>query len=284
MRRIALGIALALTATGALAHDDHPHRGNFGVSSAEECTGRNIRFSDEAAFVKKETIDACHLRSIKLSVKNAPVTVEGGAAAYSITVCKAAQYAQDLDAIRVTLDGNELIAEGPEENRWTVMYHVRVPDNADVDLTARNGPLSIHDVDGKVVARSHNGPLSLKNIDGNVDAETKNGPISINGGSGTMKVTASNGPLSVKLSGGSWNGTLDASTQNGPLSVNVPRGFASSVVVEASGRGPISCRADGCDRAWRSNDDGEPRRIELGSGPVNVRLSTVNGPVTVRDE
>ena len=117
-----------------------------------------------------------------------------------------------------------------------------------------------------------------------VDAETSNGPISISGGSGTLKARAANGPLTVNLDGGSWNGTLDASTKNGPLSVKLPKGYASGVVVESNGRGPIACKADGCDRGWRSSDDGEPRRLELGTGPVNVRLSTVNGPVTVKDE
>ena len=282
MRHLALALMLAFSATAATAHDYDNH------SAAEECSGRHVRFNDSASFVKKEVIDAGNLRSLKVSVTNAPVSVEGGGAGYTITVCKAAEVASDLDAIRVSLEGNELKATGPDDRRWMVMYHLSVPRGADLDLSAKNGPLSIHDVDGTIVARSHNGPVSLKNIDGNVDAQTQNGPVSISGGSGTMKVTASNGPLSVDLSGGAWNGTLDASTKNGPLTVSVPRTFASGVVVEASGRGPINCRAEGCARFWREqdgDDDGrEPRRIELGSGPVNVRLSTVNGPVTVREE
>jgi hypothetical protein len=282
MRNIAIALILALIALPALANGRHEDFRN----SAEECSARNVRFSDEPSFVKKEVIEPGNLRSLKVSVTNAPVSVEGGAASYSITVCKAAELASDLDAIRVTLEDGELKATGPDDRRWVVMYHLRVPRGADLDLSAKNGPLSIYDVEGTVVARSHNGPLSLRNIDGNVDAETQNGPISISGGSGTMKVTATNGPLSVNLSGGSWNGTLDASTKNGPLSVNVPRDYASGVVVEARGRGPVNCRADGCERFWRNHDDDsdEPRRIELGHGPVNVRLSTVNGPVTVKDE
>lgn len=246
-----------------------------------------MMFNGRPAFVQKETIDARGLRSIKASVTNAAVTVAGGASTYEITVCKAAEREQDLAAISVRLDGNELEATGPDEHRWQASYFIRVPSGADLDLSAKNGPLSIRDVVGTVVARSHNGPLSLKNVDGNVDAETRNGPISVSGGSGEMKVSATNGPLSVKLAGASWNGTLDASTQNGPLSVSVPRGFASGVVVEARGRGPIACNADACNRRAMRVDDGdwndEPRRIELGSGPVNVRLSTVNGPVTIKD-
>lgn len=281
MRRLALALALAVTATAAFAHEDFSVRRN----SADECSERNIRFGDARTYVKKEVLNAGRLSSLKASVTNSPISIEGGSAGgYEITVCKAAEALADLDRIRVRLDGNELKADGPDDRRWTVLYHIRAPRGADLDVEAQNGPLSFHNVDGTIVARAKNGPLSLHGVDGNVDATTTNGPISINGGSGTMKVQAQNGPLSVKLDGNGWNGTLDASTKNGPLSVRVPRGFTSGVVIEARGHGPISCRAEGCDRAWRSDEDGEPRRIELGSGPVNVQLSTVNGPVTVRDE
>jgi DUF4097 and DUF4098 domain-containing protein YvlB len=282
MRRLAIALTLTLAATAAFGHEED------GRSSAERCSEDNIRFGDERTYVKKEVINASGLRSLKASVTNAPISFEGGSAAgYQITVCKAATSPADLEQIRVSLNGNELVAEGPEESRkrrWTVMYHVRTPRGADIDVDAENGPVAIKEVDGTVVARAQNGPLSLKNVDGTVDAQTSNGPISISGGSGTMKVKASNGPLSVRLDGSSWNGSLDASTKNGPLTVRVPRNFNSGVVIEASGHGPISCKAEDCNGAWRSNDDGEPRRIELGSGPANVRLSTVNGPVTVRDE
>lgn len=279
MRRLGILLAAGILATSAFAEETV---GNV----TEICSGRNFRFGDHDSFVQKEVIDASHLRALKLSVSNAPVTVEGGAATYEITVCKAAQRQQDLGAIRVTLDGSELKTSGPVDGRWNVAYHVRVPRAADLDLSAKNGPLAVRNVEGTVVARSHNGPLSLKNIDGSVDAETRNGPVSIAGGSGTMKVTAQNGPLTVKLKGAAWNGTLDASTKNGPLSVRVPKGFTSGVLVETHGRGPIACNAEPCGRARRVDHldtDSETRRIELGSGPVNVRLSTVNGPVTVNE-
>lgn len=282
MRHLGLVLATSVLATSAFAHDT-THTGDAG-----QCSGRNIRFNDRPAFVQKETIDGRGLRSLKISVVNAPVTVVGGAPAYEITVCKAAEREQDLAAIRIRLDGNELEATGPDDHRWQASYFIRVPSGANLDLTAKNGPLSIRDVVGMVVARSHNGPLSLKNVDGDVDAETRNGPINITGGAGQMKVSAANGPLSVKLAGASWKGTLEASTKNGPLSVRIPRRYASGVVVEAHGRGPIACNAEACSGSRRARkDDGDwddvPRRFELGSGPVNVRLSTVNGPLTIKD-
>jgi hypothetical protein len=277
MRRLAVVLTMTFAATAALAHE--------GSHSAKDCTEDNVRFGDGRTYVKKEIIDGSRLRALKASTKNAPISVEGGSSAgYEITVCKAAEALADLDLIRVTLDGDELKATGPDNRRWMAMYHIRSPRGAELDLTAHNGPLSFRDVQGNVHARAQNGPVSLKNVDGNVDASTQNGPISLSGGSGTIKVSASNGPLSVTLGGTSFNGSINASTKNGPLSVKMPRGYGSGVVVESNGRGPISCRAEGCDRAWRSDDDGEPRRIELGTGTANIHLSTVNGPVTIKDE
>jgi len=281
-------------ACGVSAHE------NFTISG-EDCTARNFRWSDRPTYVAKETIDGRGLRSIKARVSHAPVTVSGDdGGGYSIEVCKAASSEADLAGIRVTLDGDELRATGPDNTRWTVLYHIKVPRNGNVDIETKNGPLSVRDLDATVVARSANGPLSLRNVAGKVDATTTNGPISVEGGSGTMKLQASNGPLSIHLDGASWQGgTLDASTKNGPLSLELPRGYGSGVVVETNGRGPLSCRAEGCDqfraarrRAADDDDDDDddygvdntPRRIELGNGRADVHISTVNGPVTIKDE
>lgn len=276
MRRLTFTLALVITATGALGHE------TLNVNG-DDCTSRNIHWSNRETIVARETIAGRGLRSIKANVRHAPVTVIGDADGYSIEVCKAATTQADLDAIRVTLDGDELRATGPDGSRWTVLYRIHVPRNADVDVTTKNGPLSLKDVDGTIVARSSNGPLSLRNVSGNVDASTSNGPISLTGGSGNIKMQATNGPLSIDLEGNSWrDGSLEASTKNGPLSLKIPRGYNSGVVVESSGRGPFSCRAEGC-RSFNPYDDEDQRRVELGNGRADVRVSTVNGPVTIKD-
>jgi hypothetical protein len=280
-----LGIALTLLlATGASAHGR-----NFSIDG-DNCTPRNITFDGEPAVVEKQVIQAGNLRSFKASVDHAPISVRGGnSSGYTITVCKAAAVASDLAGIRVSVEGGELRTSGPKHGEWTVQYLIDVPRGANLDLEASNGPISIRDVDGRVVAKASNGPIALHNLSGDVDVTTTNGPVSIRGGSGDMKVRASNGPLSVELEGNAWTGgTLDATTKNGPLTLELPRHYASGVTVESSGRGPISCRAEGCERSRRTTRDDrwddEPRLIELGSGATAVRLSTVNGPITIKDE
>lgn len=286
MKRLAIALALTVSAT-ASAHD-------FSING-DRCTSSNFRWDGENAHVEKQVIEAGSLRSLRAAVRHAPIAVTGGSSnGYVIEVCKAAADPADLRAIRVTLDGNELRADGPDGSRWMVSYQIRMPNGGSIDVQADNGPISIKDVNGTVVARASNGPLALSNTSGSVEATTTNGPISVRGGSGDVKLRATNGPLAVTLEGDSWrNGSLEASTQNGPLSLRLPRNYSSGVVVESNGRGPVSCRAEGCEqfRARRDDDDfgghyrdHEPRRIELGSGAEAVRLSTVNGPITIKDE
>lgn len=287
MKRFGIALILTLAAFSAMAR---------GLSiQGEDCTARNFNFDGERAFVARETIDGRGARSLKAAVDHAPMSVVGDSSGgYTIDVCKAARTAEDLNAIRVTFAGGELKAEGPEgrNHDWTVTYRIHAPKNADLDVQTANGPLAISDVGGRVVARTQNGPLSLTNLSGDVDASAQNGPINVDGGSGTMKVRASNGPLTVDLDGGAWTGgTLDATTKNGPLSLRIPKGYGSGVVVESRGRGPVSCRAEGCERSrrsWKDTDNEDwndtPRTIELGSGAQAVRLGTVNGPISIKDE
>jgi DUF4097 and DUF4098 domain-containing protein YvlB len=278
MRSLTLGFALAVTTT-AFAH---------GTWDGDRCNAHNFRFNDRDAYVEEQTIDAGSLRSLKASARNAPIAVEGGSGSgYTIKVCKAAAQHSDLAQIRVAVENGELKAYGPSSSKseWTVTYKITVPRGGGIDVETTNGPISFHDVDGTIEAHAKNGPLSLKNVSGNVNARTQNGPINVSGSRGTMKVRASNGPLSVSLDGNAWSGNLDASTENGPLTLKIPRNYGSLVSVETNGRGPVSCRADDCPR---DSGDGfpwnqEPRKYEFGRGPANVRLSTTNGPVTIKD-
>jgi hypothetical protein len=287
MRRIALALAfVSLATTTAFARGSH-----FSRSDADRCSADDIQFDDGETFVEKQVIDAGNLRSLKIAGDHSPISITGGTGSgYTVTVCKAANSPEKLRGIDVTVVGGEVKTSGPGSSKnWTVLYHITVPRGANLDVSTENGPLALSDVDGTVVARAQNGPLSLANVSGEVDAQTVNGPISVDGGAGRMTVKASNGPLSIELDGDGWNGgSLEASTKNGPLSISVPRNYNSGVVVESDGRGPISCRAEGCERGWRMTRDGgdegdEPRRIELGHGTNLVHATTVNGPITIRD-
>lgn len=252
------------------------------------CDQIRVSFNDERATVTEEQVaGAASLRSLKVrSERNGGVRVTGwDRAGYAVTACKAAANPSTIKDIRASLSGDELTVDGPDGGRWVAYFIVRAPRGAVLDLSAHNGEIGLQRVDGTVTARAQNGPISIKDSSGSLDITTQNGPISIAGTSGTVRLAAQNGPIDVKLSGRGWDGgSLEAHTQNGPLSLKIPRNYASGVVVESDGHGPISCRAEACRNSPRSwHDDDDFRRIELGGSDQRVKLSTKNGPVMVKE-
>ena len=285
MKRIFLSLALGallIPSVEARTHNVSISVDDWGEITS--CDQISVRFSDSRGYRAEEQLPVASLRSLRLhAAKNGGIYVSGGTA-YSVTACKAAEFEEGLRDIRVSLRGNEVGADGPDESTWLVYFLVVVPRNADLNLDSHNGPIAIQNVNGTVTARAINGPISMKQSSGTMDLETENGPISLAGGSGTMRLNAQNGPISVKFDGDTWNGSLEAHTQNGPLSIKVPRDFRSGMVVESDGHGPMSCRAAACREARRTWDEDESRRIEIGSGPTVVRMSTVNGPISVKED
>ena len=284
MRRL-LVLAMFVPATLLASHHGY---NNLSVTtddgSVSSCADFRVTIDDQPAARAEEAVNVGNPRALAVhAARNGGIYVTGGdSGRYEVTACKAAAIATSLSDIRVTMNGNEVSADGPDNERWLVYFIVRAPRGAELNLDATNGPISVRNLSGTIGAKAVNGPISAKELDGTFNLETTNGPISIEGGSGTAKANATNGPITVKLRGDAWNGTLDAHTENGPMSLKISSNFRSAVVVESDGHGPVSCRADACREARRSWNDEDNRRIELGSGPATVHLSTSNGPVSVK--
>ena len=208
---------------------------------------------------------------------------------YAVTACKAAsgsgaEAEQILSQIKMSIENGKVSTSGPgDDEEWTVYLLIRAPKSASIDMDTMNGPISLYDVDGKLTAHAKNGPISLKNFSGDAEITAVNGPISLDGGRGSVRIHTENGPISVELQGKTWSGEgLSADAKNGPVTLMVPSGYQSSFVVESTNYAPVSCKASICENARKTWDD-EHRRIEYGNAPALIRLSTVNGPVTVRD-
>jgi len=267
----------------------HGHRGlsmsidDDGV--VNDCSQMRVTIDDRPAVRAEEIVPVGSLRSLAVHApQNGGIYVVGSqSGGYGVKACKAAAFDSALNDIRVRVSGNEVTADGPDDGTWVVYFIVQAPRGAALDLRSQNGPIALRSVNGAVNATAINGPISLKESSGTMNIETTNGPISLDGGSGSTKLNAQNGPITVKLRGTSWDGSLEAHTQNGPVALRMPASFRSGVVVESEGRGPVSCRSEACRQARRTWDDEDNRKIELGSGATVVRLSTVNGPVSVRD-
>ena len=290
MRRIIAAAAL-LIAPSLFAHD-HGHQNvsisTDGYDEITSCSQIRVTFDDAPAVRAEEELPVSSLRSLKInSDKRGAVRVAGwDQPRYAVTVCKAAADASMLSQVSARLSGNEVTTDGPDDNQWIAYLLVRTPRNATLDVEAHNGPIGLHGVNGTINVRAQNGPIAVKNSSGTIDATTVNGPITLAGGSGNVKISATNGPLSVKLNGTRWDGTLVATTQNGPVSLKLPRNYGSGVDVTVKGHGPISCKAEACrdlQRSWHDDDNRAPRQLSFGSGARNVTLSTVNGPVSVKE-
>jgi DUF4097 and DUF4098 domain-containing protein YvlB len=161
---------------------------------------------------------------------------------------------------------------------------VRAPNSADLELHSKNGPLAIYDLDGKLSARALNGPVSIRGFSGDADISAQNGPIDLSGNSGKLRLHTENGPISVSLNGHSWQGAgLEAEAKNGPVNLRIPKNYQSGVLIESNGSSPMSCHASVCDEA-RKTWDANQRRMEFGSSPAVIHVSTVNGPIAVRQE
>ena len=296
MQRAFLG-ALVLTAIPLFSiASAHHHSWNSGMSltvnelsddGPTNCDALRVTFDDEPAVRSEEELPVAGLASLNVTAAtNGGIHVIGTSdSRFSVTACKAAAYPEVLANVRASVHGDRVTAGGPDEDKWVVYFIVRAPRNAQLDLSSHNGGIGLHEVHGSVTARAENGPISIRRSSGTIDAQTTNGPISIEGDSGTIKANATNGPISVRFTSNQWNGSLDAHTENGPLSVKIASAFHSHVVIQSAGRSPFRCRAAACQGAHRTwKDDDEERSIDIGDGAANVHISTVNGPVSVKDE
>ena len=294
MRRLLIPIAILALALPALAsHSRYSTGRGFTVNIDDDyedltsCSQIHVTYDGRDVPMISEDLPVAGMHSLRIrSDRNGGIHVAGGASTFAVKACKAAALSDARD-IHVRLSGNEISGASGDDSYTVVYYLVSVPRGASLDLSANNGPISIHSVDGMVTAHAHNGPIAVKDSAGTLDITTQNGPIAFSGDSGNVKLHATNGPISVKLAGSGWNrGSLDAATENGPLTLKLPRGYRSGVLVESDGNGPVSCRAEACRDVRRFNDDGEddrPRRIELGSGARAVTLSTNNGPIAIKE-
>src|SRR6266849_2191679 len=289
----------ALLALGFTSARANRHHHSVSISDghrhpANDCSDVRIRFDDQDAVVRSEERTVTKAEAAVLQVhphENGGVQVVGwDKETYSVTACKAAAGSggaaeRILSQITMSTENGRVSTKGPAADEdWTVYLLIRSPKSASIELDTMNGPISLYDVDGKLTAHAHNGPISLKNFSGEADIKAVNGPISVEGSSGNARVHTENGPISVSLTGKTWSGTgLSADAQNGPLTLMVPNGYQSGFVVESRNYAPMSCQASICRNARKTWDDNN-RRIEYGAWPAMIRLSTVNGPVSVRDQ
>jgi len=289
---IVVWVAVALTGSPRALSLHHPARHVSSVDlPAANCTDLHIRFDDRETIVQSEerTISKSEAPTLRVHAEaNGGLYVQGwDQDVYSVTLCKAVEAGSDAQAILAGMhlsfqDGDLRITSPESSGRWSAHLIIRAPKAAALELQVHNGPMTLDHVDGRVTARAENGPITVANCTGELSLSSRNGPVTLEDNSGKQSVDSENGPLTLSLSGDSWNGPgIDARTTNGPVTLRVPSGYRSGVLLESDGNSPFQCRASVCSEGRKTWDE-DHKRVEFGSGPTVVRLSTVNGPVSVR--
>jgi hypothetical protein len=289
--------AVALTAAPhAFSHRSAPDVSHGpGISYSEDapvarCSDLHVRFDDHDTVVQTEERTITRSEASVLVVQaesNGGIQVQGwDQDTYSVTLCKAAEAGSGADStlskIHLIFQNGELGVAGPSSHdRWSAHLMLRAPKGAALDLRVNNGPLSLHHVDGNLKVHAENGPVTVKDCTGELDLNSHNGPVTLEGNNGKQSVHTENGPVTLSLDGDSWTGAgVEAHATNGPVTLRIPSGYKSGVVIESDGHGPFRCKASVCSEGRKTWDD-DRKRIEFGSGPTLIRISTVNGPLSV---
>ena len=207
---------------------------------------------------------------------------------YSIKAClgaageNAAEAQSLLSQIKLSVEGERVSVVGAgKDDTWMGYLIINAPNGSAFKLEARNAPIDVNSINANIEARNTNGPVTFRDVDGQTRADVMNGPITLAGNRGEHSLKVQNGPLTVELLGSRWeSGQVEGSTQNGPVELVIPPDYQSAVRVNTSKHSPVECRAAQCKEAVRTWE--KPSLIEFGGPNPVVRLSTVNGPTTVR--
>lgn len=176
----------------------------------------------------------------------------------------------EVSAVRIDQSSN-IKVDGPvgRNQNWSVSFEILVPRNTNLDLTAKNGGISI------------------RSVDGNINFDTNNGGVHLADLSGAVKGRTTNGGVNIALTGSTWNGSgLDVTTTNGGVKLSVPSGYAANFETGTTNGG---FKSDIAELEVKTEDkDGWTRskkvRASMNGGGANVRVVTTNGGVKIDSE
>ena len=145
-------------------------------------------------------------------------------------------------------------------NDVSVQFTLRVPDGVRVDLSTVNGELDVDGVSNEIRANTVNGSINARSAGGPVRATTVNGSIHVAMGSlgsaDNLEYETVNGSVTIELPS-NFGAQIDMSTVNGRVSTDFPITVSGTL---------------------------SPRRLRgtVGNGSTRMRISTVNGSITLR--
>jgi DUF4097 and DUF4098 domain-containing protein YvlB len=172
---------------------------------------------------------------------------------------------QLVGSVRIETAGGVVRADGPDTTDgqgWAVSFELQVPRTAMLMLQARNGGISLDDVQGTAEFQTRNGGINLHNVGGDIRGTTVNGGVR------------------VDLDGDRWNGTgLDVATTNGGIQMALPANYSAQLEIGTTHGG---LRID-----FPMTVQGTINRYiatTIGAGGPRLRAMTTNGGVRVQQK
>ena len=276
---IVLGLTLPLCVVLARAGEHRSWSGTTVTmnddSSSDDCRDHlRVSNDDYRANVRDEEVK---------TIPNQPLTIKaeqnGGIQVttwdkpeVSLKLCK--QIATDnesegrrlLAETRLEINGSHISVHTPEDDHHFLgtLLLVKAPKNANLNLSVRNGGVSLTGFVGTAEAHAQNGGISFRRSSGKLTAEAENGGLSL-----TLPEH--------------WEGKgLEAHARNGGLVVSVPKTFSGGLEVVASEHTSIICKDDVCNAGERTWDGGH-KLFRMGGANPQVRATTENGGIVIED-
>ena len=143
-----------------------------------------------------------------------------------------------------------------------VDYQVRLP--AGVSITAAT-------VNGDVVLRGLERPATVSTVNGSIDLD----------GAGARRIETVNGRIVARLNRSDWTGDLTVTTVNGSISLTLPEHFDADISGET-----VNGRIDVAELPIRVHGKWGMKSFagQLGRGDRRLRLTTVSGSITLRQQ
>ncbi|MGC2696876.1 MAG: hypothetical protein WA738_13910 [Candidatus Angelobacter sp.] len=298
MRKLlVLGLVLPMCALSARAQQQRNWH-NTGVTinddaSSDDCRDhlrmgdgdfKSIVHGEEAKTVVNQplTIKAEHNGGIQVTTWDKPD--------FGLKLCK--QVAADNEAegqrllaeTHFEINGSNISVHTPDQGPHSLgtVLLVKAPKNANLNLSVRNGGVSLNGFTGTAEAHAQNGGISFARSSGKLTAQAENGGISIKDCGGDVSAKVENGGLSITLPE-RWEGKgLEAHSQNGGLVVSVPKNFAGGLEIESSEHTSLICKDNACN-AGEQTWDGGHKLFRMGGSNPQVRATMENGGIVIKE-
>ncbi len=198
---------------------------------------------------------------------------------------------QGLEETQVMRDGVLSLAFiANEAIKGTVSFTVYLPPElaAKLELTSKNGAISLQDVKGKGKLETKNGSIKVRGrCYEELEAETKNGSITIAASIGNLTASSKNGSVRASLEPLSENSEISLSTNNGSvraaLACDDEIGYSLDVETH---RGGLKMELPGLvsqmqeKRRWR----GTTQNWDTAKRKAQLTVQTRNGSISIRQQ